>query len=399
MTVPFTLHPPGLIVVRKAFWILVGGAVFAAPVFAQKSPLDGDHIVQQVVVFRQSGRFAGWPANHGMWCRGNELLVGFSRGFHKDLGERHNIDRQRPEEFLLARSTDGGLSWTPEFPLEKGQLVPRGEALHGTEVPGVEIPPLRKLTAPINFQHPDLAMTLRKDNIDGGQSRFSYSYNRGHNWRGPFQLPNMGTPGIAARTDYLVDGKHTATFMLTAAKQNREEGRVFCARTTDGGLTFDFIGWVADEVAGYEIMPSTVRISSTHLVTATRVREPNQGPSWIEAYESHDNGRSWRYLCRPVADTGAGNPPSMIRLKDGRICLTYGYRAPPYQMLAQLSDDAGKTWSRPIVLRCCGGGTDMGYPRTLQCANGNIVTVYYFWDKAQGPERYIAATIWDPGQR
>ena len=24
------------------------------------------------------------------------------------------------------------------------------------------------------------------------------------------------------------------------------------------------------------------------------------------------------------------------------------------------------------------------------------MTVYYFWDRATGPERYIAATIWDP---
>ncbi len=29
---------------------------------------------------------------------------------------------------------------------------------------------------------------------------------------------------------------------------------------------------------------------------------------------------------------------------------------------------------------------------------GKVVTVYYFWDKKTGPERYIAATIWDPGK-
>jgi hypothetical protein len=25
-----------------------------------------------------------------------------------------------------------------------------------------------------------------------------------------------------------------------------------------------------------------------------------------------------------------------------------------------------------------------------------VVTVYYFWDQKTGPERYIAATIWNP---
>ena len=333
-----------------------------------------------------------------MWCWGNELLVGFSRGYHKDLGTRHNIDRQRPEEFLLARSLDGELTWTAEYPNEKGQLIPRGKSLHGIETPGLPIPPLRDCTTPINFEHPDFAMTLRMDNVDGGQSRFSYSDDRGHNWKGPFKLPMIGTRGIAARTDYLVDGKHDATFLLTAAKSDGEEGRVFCARTRDGCQSFEFLSWVGGEVAGYEIMPSTVRLSPTDLVTTTRVREPNSGPSWIDAYASHDNGRSWKRLGRPVPNTGVGNPPSLIRLDDGRLCLSYGFRAPPYKMVALLSADQGKTWSDEIVLRSGGGGRDMGYPCSRQCANGNVVTAYYFWDQESGPERYIAATVWDPSK-
>lgn len=355
-------------------------------------------IVKQVVVFREVGRFAGWPANHGMWCWGNELLVGFSRGYHKDLGSRHNIDRERPEEFLLARSTDGGLTWNAEYPMEKGYLIPRGDSLHGIETPGLAIPPLKDCTEPIDFSTPGFAMTLRMENVDGGQSRFSYSDDRGHNWKGPFKFPNLGTPGIAARTDYIIDGKNEATFLLTAAKSNGEEGRVFCARTTDGCKSFEFLSWIADEIRGYEIMPSTVRISSTHLVTTTRVREPNSGPSWIDAYESTDNGKTWTYLNRPAPDTGDGNPPSLIRLVDGRLCLTYGIRKSPFKMVAKLSSNGGKTWGDEITLRSNGGGGDMGYPRSMQTADGNVVTTYYFWSKQEGPERYIAATVWDPSK-
>jgi len=40
----------------------------------------------------------------------------------------------------------------------------------------------------------------------------------------------------------------------------------------------------------------------------------------------------------------------------------------------------------------------MGYPRTLQCENGNVVTTYYFWDRKAGPERDIAATVGDPSK-
>lgn len=374
----------------------------ASPVcFGQVSEETAVHpaVIQQVVVYREPGRFAGWPANHGLWCWGDEVLLGFSRGYHFDHGSaQHNIDHDKPEEFLLARSLDGGATWSSEFPNEQGYLIPRGKSLHGIERPGVPIPPLRTCTEAVELTHPDFAMALRMDDKDGGQSEFSYSYDRGHSWVGPFALPSMGGLKIAARTDMLIDGPQTATVMLTAAKSNGLEGRVFCARTKDGCRSFEFLSWVHDEVAGYEIMPSTVRISPTHLVTITRLREPNMGTSYLDAYQSLDNGASWSYLNRPVEDTGEGTPPAAIRLADGRIALTYAYRATPFQMLARLSSDNGHTWGTPILLRTDGGGRDMGYPRSIQTASGHVVTAYYFWDEASGPERYIAATIWDPNK-
>src|SRR5262247_685999 len=84
-----------------------------------------------VKVFAEPGRFAGWPANHGIWSWGDEILVGFSAGTYKDLGpDRHAIDRAKPEEHLLARSRDGGRTWAVEDPSRKGALVPAGKMLH-----------------------------------------------------------------------------------------------------------------------------------------------------------------------------------------------------------------------------------------------------------------------------
>ena len=99
---------------------------------------------------------------------------------------------------------------------------------------------------------------------------------------------------------------------------------------------------------------------------------------------------------RPVRDTGEGNPPHLIGLADGRLCLTYGVRAAPYRICAKLSADAGRTWSAETVLRDDGGNRDIGYVRTVQRPDGKLVTVYYFWDQKTGPERYLAATIWEP---
>ena len=94
-----------------------------------------------------------------------------------------------------------------------------------------------------------------------------------------------------------------------------------------------------------------------------------------------------------MEELGTGNPPSLIKLKDGRLCLTYGYRAAPYSIRAQLSSDNGKTWNEPTLLRDDGSGTDIGYVRSVQRPDGKIVTVYYFQDH-KAPERFIGATIW-----
>ena len=84
-------------------------------------------------------------------------------------------------------------------------------------------------------------------------------------------------------------------------------------------------------------------------------------------------------------------------LKDGRLAITYGYRSPPYEIRARLSSDNGKTWGSEIVLRTNSGCEDLGYPRTVQRADGKIVTAYYISDERYA-ERFIEATIWDAGQ-
>lgn len=367
---------------HKAQASVAGTAVEQAP-----------RVARHVKVFAEPGRFGGWPANHGIWSWGNEILVGFGIGFHKDLGlTRHAIDRERPEEHVLARSRDGGETWTLEYPGRKGMLVGARGMRHGTVPPDQHEPAPTDCPGGIDFTHPDFAMTVRMADKDSGESRFYFSTDRGHIWKGPFRLPLFGQKGIMARTDYIVNGKHDCTLILTAAKPDSREGRPLCVRTADGGKTWQFVSWIGPEPAGYAIMPATIRLGHEELLTAIRCREGDR--SWIDAYRSRDDGKSWSFAGKPVPDTGEGNPPSMIRLADGRVCLTYGYRAAPFGIRARTSSDGGTTWAPETILRGDGGGRDVGYPRSVQRPDGKVVTVYYYHDTLLG-DRYIGATIWD----
>ena len=343
-----------------------------------------------VVVYQVPGRYAAWPANHGIWSWGNEILVGFQSGYFKHQSpEAHPIDHIRPAEDLLARSLDGGETWTTE---KHPDLLPPD----GTKEAGIPIerggPPDLDCPGGIDFSNPGFALTARMSDADGGASRFYYSLDRGSHWQGPYKIPDFGQKGTAARTDYLVNGPHDLTMLLAASKSTGKEGRVMVVRTTDGARTWQFVSFIGPEppAGDYAIMPSTVRLSPTSVLTAIRHSH------WIETWRSDDNLQTWRYVSTPVPETGKGNPPSMIRLHDGRIAITYGVRVPPYEIRARLSSDEGQTWGPEIVLRTGAAGWDIGYSRSVQRPDGKVVTIYY-WDQSADKDGFIAATIWDPG--
>lgn len=350
------------------------------------APVGNSVNAQHVIVFKEQGRFAGWPANHGIWAWGDEILVGFEVGFLKPTQRGHAIDYSRPAEHVLARSADGGVTWQLEKPA--GLRPPPG-----IRVAGLPVVPGGKAPVPcpggIRFDTPGFVLTARMADIHVGPSRFYYSLDHGKTWKGPFILPDFGQPGIAARTDYLVDGPLTLTMFLTAAKSNSKEGRVICVRTKDGAATWEFVSFVGPEPPedDYAIMPASVRLSKREILTMVRHR------GWIEAFRSRDNGATWVSEGK-VADTGRGNPPSLVRLRDGRLVLVYGYRAAPYGIRARISTDNGTSWSSEITLRDDGGNWDLGYVRTVERADGKLVSVYYFNDDPEG-ERYIGATIWE----
>jgi hypothetical protein len=57
--------------------------------------------------------------------------------------------------------------------------------------------------------------------------------------------------------------------------------------------------------------------------------------------------------------------------------MTYGYRRAPFGNQARLSADHGKTWSEPMTISADGMGGDLGYPSTVELADGTFLSVWY----------------------
>ena len=342
---------------------------------------------KHVMVFSEPGRFGGWPANNGIWIWDDEIVVGLIHGYYRASELHHSVVKNKPMTSVLARSLDGGETWAIEDP---DHFV--GDAGKPN-----------KRTGDIDFTHPDFALRC---NWNG----FWISHDRGRTWSGMYLFPKFGRDKLTARTDYIVNGaKDCLFFMATEEKtvQAQLQDYAFCARTRDGGKTFEFLSWMCEEDLRRSVMPSTVRIAEQHLISALRRRhdvpyqdKPPLQTNWIDVYQSKDNGETWAFLSK-VANTDLGkrngNPPSLVRPKDGRLCCTYGYRSIPYGIRAKISSDNGKTWGKELHLRDDARTWDIGYTRSVQRSDGKIVTVYYYTTETN-EEQHIAATIWDPDE-
>ena len=187
--------------------------------------------------------------------------------------------------------------------------------------------------------------------------------------------------------------------------------RQFMARSTDNGDTWGIAPVCEDPSGAYTEELALLELEDGRLLAMTRahrMRDPITGYLWQQW--SEDAGLTWSY---PVETQIWGYPAYLNLLRDGRILCTYGHRRVPSGIRAALSDDGGRSWNldEERILRDDGGTpaqgwtaaelerfgdkkgrADLGYPWSVQLADGTVFTVYYFTE-ADGIT-HAAGTRW-----
>ncbi|MBI4624306.1 MAG: exo-alpha-sialidase [Verrucomicrobia bacterium] len=111
----------------------------------------------------------------------------------------------------------------------------------------------------------------------------------------------------------------------------------------------------------------------------------------VALFTSSDDRRTWQPNELPLSLPGQ-HPGHLLELKDGRLLVSYGSRITGmYGVCARVSDDQGKTWSRPKILISAPGPLDSGYPSTVELDDGTLVTAYY-----AGPRSVAFARKYSP---
>ena len=170
----------------------------------------------------------------------------------------------------------------------------------------------------------------------------------------------------------LADGR-----LLYAGKELwTERRRVGVCESRDDGQTWRWLAEIparpGDDVKLYYELHAVETGDGRVLVHIRNHNKANQGET-LQA-ESADGGRTWS-TPHPIGVWGL--PSFLLRLRNGQLLMTYGYRRPPFGNQARLSDDRGRTWSEPLIISGDGASGDLGYPSTVELEDGSLLTVWY----------------------
>lgn len=190
----------------------------------------------------------------------------------------------------------------------------------------------------------------------------------GMTWSAPYRVPLNSPHGPVA----LSDGR-----LIYAGKRLWDEDRRngLC-ESRDDGRTWRWLADIptrpGDRAADYHELHA-VEAAPGRIVVHIRNHNPAHRGETLQC-ESPDGGKT---LSVPRAIGVWGLPSHLLRLRDGRLLMSYGYRRSPFGNQARVSDDGGRTWSEPLTISDDGAGGDLGYPSTIELPDGRLLTAWY----------------------
>lgn len=180
----------------------------------------------------------------------------------------------------------------------------------------------------------------------------------------------------------LADGR-----LLYAGKQLwTDDKKIGVCESKDDGQTWQWLSEIparkGDQAAnGYHELHAVEARDGTIIAQIRNHSKANAG--WTLQTQSTDGGKTWREP-QPIC---YGLPSHLLKLRDGRLLMTYGHRRKPYGNQARLSTDNGKSWGDAMILSGDGIGGDLGYPSTVELADGALLTVWY--EKMKEPRNAV----------
>ncbi len=346
---------------------------------AQRASVAATNVISQ-----QPGVYHGWPTIARR--RNGELLLVYSGG-----RESHVCPFGRLE---LMRSRDEGRTWSFPRVLIDGPVDDRDAGVLETAKGSI----LVSTFTSVGYEE-RLAAAEKMKLGDAN----SWSEEKLQRWRAvhrrldPAQREiELGSWMIrstdagqswSARYRCLVDSPHGpiqlsdgrvlyAGKMFWYGRGGQDAGRIGACESTDDGQTWRWLAEIpsrpGDTHHNYHELHAVETDDGTIVAQIRNHNKANEKQTLQS--ESRDGGRTWS---TPRSIGVWGFPSHLLKLRDGRLVMTYGHRARPLGNLARVSEDQGRTWSEAMTISDDGTSSDIGYPSTVQLTDGSLLTVWY----------------------
>lgn len=327
------------------------------------------------VISRQPENYHGWPTV--VRRKNGELLVVCSGGRERHVGPFGRVE--------MMRSHDDGKTWGWPCVLLDMEIDVRDAGIMETDKGTLLATTFTSYAYLDRLKSEIKRKKWSKEHIEAWQAAHdSISDEQRERLRGSWMLRSTdGGLTWSAPYDCLVDSPHGPIQLadgrqLYAGKEiGQGKGRVGVCQSADDGQTWTWLTDISSR-PGDNVLKSyhelhAVEAADGRIIVQIRNHAKQNRNETLQT-ESCDGGKTWT-VPHPIGVWGL--PSHLLRLKDDRLLVTYGYRRKPFGNQARVSEDNGRTWSEPITISDDGANVDLGYPSTVQLSDGSLLTVWY----------------------
>ena len=218
---------------------------------------------------------------------------------------------------------------------------------------------------------------------------YCISDDNGKTWRHmpPLHVPGM-PPQVAIRGNMVELPDKSLLLAYYGCQKLGELSRVGLLRSTDRGESWELYGDVAfdPECKKNYLEPNLYYTESGRLICLIRTQTDYTlpGVEFDDTYlnlhivVSEDDGKTFGPV-EEIPDCWGSSPFHALRLKSGKVLLSYGYRREPFGIRVRLcnSELTDIAQAEEVILRDDAPNGDLGYPHAFQRENGEILVSYY----------------------
>lgn len=353
-------------------------ALLASAILSSVQAAPEARIIETRVISQQTQHYHGWPTLTRL--KDGTLVVVVSGG-----RQGHVCPFGRVE---LMTSRDDGKTWTFPRTILDTDLDDRDAGILETPKGTLLVTTFTSLAyetwlaghlegKPNHFVNAETlpAWTAARDRLSAEERKAGLgewvirSTDKGRSWSAPVATVVNSPHGPTA----LADGR-----LLYVGKELwSEKKRIGVSESSDDGRTWRWLAEIptrkGDNATEDYHELHAIQAKDGRIIAQIRHHGDANKKETLQT-ESEDGGRTWSEP-HPVGVWGF--PSHLLKLRDGTLLMTYGYRRAPIGNQARISRDSGRTWSAPLAISSDADSGDVGYPSTVELTDGSLLTVWY----------------------